>query len=148
MEWKWHSSHGITCISGAFQGLMPTLHPVRWRTTEGTCGLQSTGRRTSTASSWAPPRKKTLVESAQVWYILLTLYTVGLRCYWLIGSKWKRDPDFLCFSYGSRSTMIRFRDFSFLALLVVATAAIILEMLTVIFFFYKHLWAPGSMHTN
>lgn len=45
---------------------MRTSHRGLWRTTGGTCGSLSTGRRTSTANWWARPRKTTAAGSAQV----------------------------------------------------------------------------------
>lgn len=48
------------------QALMNTSPGSRWRTIGGTCGLPSSGRRTSTAGFSAPPREKTPAASAQV----------------------------------------------------------------------------------
>lgn len=48
------------------QALMNTSPGSRWRTIGGTCGLQSFGRKTSTAGFSAPPRGKTPAASAQV----------------------------------------------------------------------------------
>ena len=63
---EWTSFVLLTWCSSCFQGSMRTSHRGLWRTTGGTCGSLSTGRRTSTANWWARPRKTTAAGSAQV----------------------------------------------------------------------------------
>lgn len=54
----------LSCV--IFQGSMRISRHGRWRTTGGTCGSLSTGKKTSTASWWARPRETRAVGSAPV----------------------------------------------------------------------------------